>query len=267
MPTPAGGTPPRVALSTSSVYPDGCTVAFELAERLGYDGVEVMVWTDPLSQDADALQALSDLHAVPVVSVHAPTLLLTQGVWGTEPWDKVDNSLRMARALGAPTVVLHPPFRWQGAYAEQFAQGVAVRGQDSGLRLAVENMFPWRAGTREMQAYLPHWDPVDQPYEHVTLDLSHTATSGSDAVAMAGALGPRLAHLHLADGVGTPRDEHLVPGRGTQPCDAVLGRLARERFSGSVVVEVNTRRRTPDERAADLVESLDFARRHLAGFG
>ena len=37
----------RVGLSTASVYPENCATAFEVAARLGYDGVEVMVWTDP----------------------------------------------------------------------------------------------------------------------------------------------------------------------------------------------------------------------------
>ena len=194
----------RVALSTSSVYPLECAAAFELAERLGYDGVEVMVWTDPVSQEAGALKALSDLHSMPVVSIHAPTLLLTQRVWGPEPWPKVDNSIELATDLGADTVVLHPPFRWQKDYARAFADGVAFREHDTGIKLAVENMFPWRARNRSVEAYLPHWDPVDQPYDHVTLDLSHTATAGSDAMAMAAALGPRLAHIHLADGMGSP---------------------------------------------------------------
>ena len=34
---------PRVGLSTSSVFPEPTAVGFELALRLGYDGVEVMV--------------------------------------------------------------------------------------------------------------------------------------------------------------------------------------------------------------------------------
>jgi len=254
----------RVTLSTSSVYPEGCATAFDLAQRLGYDGVEVMVWTDPVSQEAGALQALAGLHGIPVVSIHAPTLLLTQRVWGPEAWPKVDNSIELAVELGADTVVLHPPFRWQKEYARAFADGVSIREHDSGIRLAVENMFPWRAGTRSVEAYLPHWDPVDQPYDHVTLDLSHTATAGSDAMAMASALGPRLVHLHLADGLGSPRDEHLVPGRGGQPCAELLGALALQQFSGSVVVEVSTRRVSPEQREADLAESLAFARLHLA---
>jgi len=254
----------RVALSTASVYPESCAAAFGLAERLGYDGVEVMVWTDPVSQEAGALKALSDLHAMPVVSIHAPTLLLTQRVWGPEPWPKVDRAIEMAEALGAGTVVLHPPFRWQKDYAQSFTDGVAVREDELGIRLAVENMFPWRARNRSVDAYLPHWDPVDQPYDHVTLDLSHTATAGSDAMAMVDALGPRLAHIHLADGSGSPRDEHLVPGRGSQPCAELLETLAVQQFSGSIIVEVSTRRMSDEQRELDLAEALAFARLYLA---
>jgi sugar phosphate isomerase/epimerase len=257
----------RVALSTASVYPENCATAFDLAERLGYDGVEVMVWTDPVSQEAGALQALSDLHAMPIVSIHAPTLLVTQRVWGSEPWPKVDNSIALAASLGADTVVLHPPFRWQKDYARTFVDGLALREHDSGIRLAVENMFPWRARTRSLEAYFPHWDPVDQPYDHVTLDLSHAATAGSDALAMVVALGPRLAHVHLADGLGSPMDEHLVPGRGSQPCAELLETLAVQQFSGSVIIEVNTRRVSDEQREIDLAEALAFARLHLAAAG
>ena len=254
----------RVALSTASAYPVGAAGAFSLAAGLGYDGVEVMVWTDPVTQEPGALKALADLHGIPIVSVHAPTLLITQRVWGAEPWDKIDRSVELAQEVGADTVVLHPPFRWQREYAEEFIEGVARREARSGVHLAVENMYPWRARNREMEAYLPHWDPVTQPYDHVTLDLSHTATSGSDAMAMVRALGPRLAHLHLADGTGSSKDEHLVPGRGGQPCGAVLETLAASGFAGSVIVEVSTRRLDDERREVDLAEALAFARLHLA---
>lgn len=252
-----------VALSTASVYPDGAAAAFELAADLGYDGVEVMVWTDPISQSAGALNALADHHGLDIVSIHAPTLLLTQRVMGPDPWGKVDRSVELAQEVGAPTVVLHPPFRWQKEYARTFADGVAEREDASGVVLAVENMFPWAARGRQVQAYLPHWDPVPQPYDHVTVDLSHTATARSDALQMVRDLDERLAHIHLADGtLNTLKDDHLVPGRGTQPCAEVLGHVAESGFPGAVVLEVGTRRR-PLEREIDLRESLEFARRHL----
>src|ERR1700742_2491185 len=85
----------RVAFSTSSVYPESCADAFEIAARLGYDGVEVMVWTDPVSRDPAALGRLAKHYGIPVLSVHAPTLLVTQRVWGKEPWPKLERSLRM----------------------------------------------------------------------------------------------------------------------------------------------------------------------------
>jgi sugar phosphate isomerase/epimerase len=255
----------KVALSTASVYPQGCADAFALAAELGYDGIEVMVWTDAVSQNPAALYRLAEYHNVPILAVHAPTLLVTQRVWGREPWAKLELSCELAREVGATTVVVHPPFRWQREYAAAFVDGLAALSERTGVTLAVENMYPWRARQREMLAYSPGWDPVELPYPDVTLDLSHAATAGQDGLALAQALGDRLAHLHLADGSGSARDEHLIPGRGGQPCGAVLGLLAERSWSGTVVVEVNTRRaRTRDERESDLAEALAFARLHLA---
>jgi sugar phosphate isomerase/epimerase len=255
-----------IALSTSSVYPDSTPDAFETAARLGYDGMEVMVYTDPVSQNVDVLRRLSDYHQIPVLAVHAPSLLLTQRVWGRDAWGKLRRSQEVAEQLGARVVVLHPPFRWQREYARDFETGLARMSEETDVIFAVENMYPLRARATEVVPYARHWDPVGQDYPNVTLDLSHTAASGSDALAMADALGSRLAHVHMADGTGLaiPPDEHLVPGRGGQPCAELLRSLATRGFPGMVVLEVNTRRAlSKEERVADLAESLEFTRRHL----
>jgi sugar phosphate isomerase/epimerase len=260
---------PPVALSTSSMYPERTPDAFEMAVRLGYDGVEVMVYTDPVSQDADVLRRLQDYHQIPILSVHAPSLLLTQRVWGREPWEKLRRAQDLAERVGARVVVLHPPFRWQREYARGFEKGLAAMAEETDVIFAVENMYPLRAAGGEVVPYAPTWDPTALDCAHVTLDLSHTAASGSDALAMAEELGGRLAHVHLADGTGAPAgpvpDEHLVPGRGSQPCAELLGRLAATGYHGAVVVEVKTNRApTREDRIADLAESLAFAREHLA---
>ena len=255
----------KVALSTASVYPETCSTAFEIAADLGYDGVEVMVWTDPVSQDPEALRGLSDRYGVPVLAVHAPCLLLTQRVWGTDPWLKLERARAAAERVGAATVVVHPPFRWQREYARSFVEGLHRMQNETDVTFAVENMFPWRARNREVLAYLPHWDLLELDYPSTTLDLSHTATSGSDAVQLVEALGDRLQHVHLADGSGSSKDEHLVPGRGGQPCSDVLERLARNGYDRTVVLEVNTRRAVNrDDREADLAEGLAYARLNLA---
>ena len=254
-----------VSLSSGSVYPESTASAFELAARLGYDGVEVMVGIDEVSQDIDAVEHLRDYHELPVVAVHAPCLLITQRVWGTEPWGKLERSAEMARRLGADVVVVHPPFRWQREYAKTFVEGLDRLESETGIAFAVENMYPWRTVRRAFQGYAPGWDPVEQDYSHVTLDLSHAATAGSDVIQMAEDLGPRLRHVHMTDGSGSARDEHLVPGRGGQPCAEFLELLAARSFAGHVVIEINTRRAANRSlREEDLAEALAFTRLHLA---
>jgi sugar phosphate isomerase/epimerase len=256
----------KIGLSSASVYPEGAVAAFELAAKLGYDGIEVMVWTDPISQDPYALKRLSHHYSVPILAIHAPCLYVTQRVWTTDPWTKLQKAQFAAELLGAQTVVVHPPFRWQRDYARNFRQGIADMAGETDVRFAVENMFPLRVRGREVSAYQPSWDVAgdDEPYGDYTLDLSHTAVSQSDALAMLDGMGSRLRHLHVADGTGTTRDEHLIPGRGTEPCADVLERLAARGFDGHVIVEVNTRRALDRaEREADLAEALAFCRLHL----
>ncbi len=254
----------KVGASTASVWPQTATTAFELAADLGYDGVEVMVWADPISQDPAALRRRSRQTGMPVLAVHAPCLLITQRMWSARPEERLRRSVQAALELEAPTVVIHPPFRWQRKYAEGFADLVASLSAESGVAIAVENMFPVRRFGSEVSAFHPSIDPTDVGHACYTLDLSHTAAAGVDALALAKKMGAALTHLHLADGTGEPRDEHLVPGRGGQPCAEVCEWLATSGFAGQVVVEINTRRaRGQADRAKDLAEALLFARLHL----
>jgi len=251
-----------VALSSSSVYPEPTSSVFEIAGHLGYDAVEIMVSIDPVSQDIDAVKHLQEYHGIPVCAVHAPCLLITQRVWGTDPWGKLEMSAEMAHEVGADVVVVHPPFRWQRDYARGFAEGIELLEEKTGIAFAVENMYPWRASSRrEMQMYLPHWDPTDQDYANTTLDVSHAATARQSSLDVAKGLGDRLRHLHLTDGTGSAKDEHLIPGRGSQPVAELLEYLADQEFAGHIVLEVNTRRAGGREaREVELMEALAFTR-------
>jgi sugar phosphate isomerase/epimerase len=264
-----------VGLSTASVFPEPPAAAFAAAAELGYDGVELMVGLDRTSQRVDEIAELSRRHRVPVLAVHAPCLLITQRVWGSDPWGKLERSAAAAAQLGAEAVIVHPPFAWQPSYARTFAAGVRGIRDRTGIRLCVENMFPISVAGVSMSSYRPGWrvEGDGRPlYDDITLDISHAASSASDVLAMQADIGAALRHVHLGDGVADPsgrptRDAHLAPGAGTQPCAEVLRRLASGSFPGAVVLEVNTRSASSAARREALAASLAFARRHLASSG
>jgi sugar phosphate isomerase/epimerase len=258
-----------IGMSTSCVFPLPLEEAFRLARLAGYDGVEIMVTGDKATQDADRLRALSRSYGIPILSIHAPVLLATQLVWGVSPAAKLERSAALARAVGATTVVVHPPFRFQAAYARVFERTTNRVGERFGLDVAVENMFTWTIGGRDVRAYAPSPYPTDLDVYAMTLDFSHAALAGRDGLEFALAMGSRLRHIHLCDGLGgTLFDEHLIPGHGSQPVAEVLGYLSKSKWSGSVVAEVHTHKaRTTQERLAILGETLDFARVAIAGRG
>ncbi|MCU1479024.1 MAG: hypothetical protein JWQ64_3717 [Subtercola sp.] len=256
----------RVGMSTSCVYPLGVEEGFRYAKLAGYDGVEVMVTRDEVTQSPETLLALASKYDIPILSIHAPVLLLTHFVWGRDPQIKLEKSAELARGVGATAVVVHPPFRWQSDYADNFLRIVRQTSDNYDVEIAVENMFPWKVKGTSLKAYSPGWDPVVMDCDAVTLDFSHAALSGRDSLEMAQALGPRLRHIHLCDGSGSLDegrvfDEHLLPGYGGQPVHEVLAYLADSNWSGSVVAEVNTRKaKSEDERLALLKETLAFGR-------
>jgi sugar phosphate isomerase/epimerase len=258
-----------IGMSTSCAFPLGLEAAFRLGRNAGYDGIEVMVTGDTATQNASSLLALSDKYSMPVLAIHAPVLLLTTNVWGRDQGQKLLRSAELAAEVGARSVVVHPPFRWQADYATNFERIVREVGQKTGVEICVENMFPWSFGGKSLKAYAPSPDPLDLDVDHMTLDFSHASLSGRDSLEMAMAMGDRLRHIHLCDGrksfeEGNIFDEHLAPGRGTQPVAETLQYLANSGWDGQIVAEVVTHKvRDTRKKMALLIETVAFAREHL----
>jgi sugar phosphate isomerase/epimerase len=255
-------------MSTSCVFPLPLSAAFRLSAESGFDGVEVMVTHDPTSQSPSQLKSLSALFGQPILSIHAPVLALTPFVFGLSAKKKLEKSAELARAVGATTVVVHPPFRWQSRYSPLFSEIVGEVAHTYGLEVAVENMFAWRRGDATIDAYAPTWNPAELPVDHLTLDFSHAALNGSSAMELATAWGSKLRHVHLCDGThpdDNPHlfDEHLPPGHGTQPVAEVLGLLASTGFDGHVIAEVATKNlKGMRAKWEALVHTAEFARTH-----
>ncbi len=258
-------------MGTTSVLPRRLHDAFRLAAEAGFDGVEIMVTSDPDTRDRRVITALSERYGMPVLSIHAPVLVLTAFVYGLDPHVKLERSIELAKQVGAATVVVHPPFRWQMLAARRFEASVRELEARHGVTVAVENMFPVTVRGRDREAYAPSWNPGDLGVESMTLDFSHAALAGVSALDLAQQWGDRLRHVHLCDGSSTEPndrvfDEHLLPGHGAQPVAEVLRMLADHDFDGAIVAEINTRACGTDDdaRIAQLRETVQFAREHTA---
>lgn len=254
----------KFGMSTSCIYPLGVESSFRLAKEAGYDGIEIMVTNDRATQRPESLLALSKKYDLPILSIHAPVLFLTQFVWGSTQ-QKLERSAELAAQVGASTVVVHPPFRWQGRYAKRFLDVVRTTTATYGVEIAVENMFTWKVLGRTMKIYAPGWDPTLMDADAMTLDFSHASLSGKDSLAFAMEMGSRLRHIHLCDGAGSVDegkvfDSHLLPGTGTEPVAEVLAFLGSNNWSGSIVAEVHIHARTDARRLAQLRSTLEYAR-------
>lgn len=257
-----------IGMSTSCNFPARVESSFRLASLAGYDGLEIMITTDPVSYDATALLELSARYAMPILSIHAPSLFWMQLFGGTAQV-KLERSAALAAAVGASTVVVHPPFRWEDGYAKNFERIVRQTAANEGVTIAVENMFPWKIGNKNLKAYAPSPDPLDLDVDNMTLDFSHASLSGRDSLDYAMAMGDRLRHIHLCDGLrsvdeGNMHDEHLVPGHGNQPVAETLTWLVNQGFDGHVIAEIGLHRIRNQQTKLDmLIETAAFAKEHL----
>jgi sugar phosphate isomerase/epimerase len=259
----------QIGMSTSCNILLGVEQSFRLARIAGYDGLEVMVTTDPVSRDAAALNQLIERYSLPILSIHAPSLFWMQLIGGRDAQIKLEKSADLAAAVGATSVVVHPPFRWEAGYAKNFERIVRQTAQNTGIEICVENMFPWKVAHKNLKAYAPSPDPLDLDVDAMTLDFSHASLSGRDSLEYAMAMGDKLRHIHLCDGRrsvddGNMHDEHLVPGRGTQPVAETLTYLVENGFTGHVVAEIGLHKiRNPQLRLDMLVETVAFARQYV----
>jgi sugar phosphate isomerase/epimerase len=215
-----------------------------------------MVTRDPETQDPRRLRDLSRAHGLTVRALHAPFLLMTRKVWGTDPVGKIYRAVELAEEAGVPLVVVHPPYRWQAPYRRWVEERLPELSSHTDVRVAVENMFPLRVRERGVTFHANQAVEDLERFEHVVLDTSHAAITGLDLVPTARRLGPRLAHVHLSNNAGRGWDSHAPVDRGVLPLDDLLDALASDGFSGTVSLELDLRPYLSDEgRLVDVLRS------------
>ncbi len=233
---------PRLLFSTAAFFARPLADTFRLIAERGYGGVEVMVTKDPASQDPRVMRKLADAHGLEIGALHAPSLLLTRRVWGTDPIRKIERAAEVASDAGVPTVVTHPPYRWQRAYRDRLPDVLPKIERRTGVTVGIENMFPIHVGSHPLMFHANQDLDELEAIPHLVLDTSHAAVAKHDLVEVRRRFGDRLRHVHLSDNAGRGWDSHLPPGEGVLALDPFLDDLVASGFAGTVSLEVDLRR-------------------------
>jgi sugar phosphate isomerase/epimerase len=259
---------PKLMFSTAPFYRQPLREAFRNVAQAGFDRVEVMVTHDPYTQEPHLLARLAREFGLTVEALHAPFLLVTRRVWGAEPTRKIYRAVHLAEEVGAPLVVIHPPYRWQVRFQRWIEEHLAEFSDTTGVMIAVENMFPIRLrGDRGVTFHsTPGLEDLER-FRHIVLDTSHAAVSNVDIRKAYRRYRDQIRHVHLSNNAGRGWDSHLpVDAEGVLPVAEFLADVARHRFSGSVSLELDLRPWLTDTGGLVevMVRNREFCERHLA---
>jgi sugar phosphate isomerase/epimerase len=200
-----------------------------------------------------------------VVTTHAPFTDLNPAAPFQPVKGAIERTLtefvRFSEDLGAVLVTVHPgsvhserlvPRATQDAVSTLRQMVKASRGR---LSIDVENQtrsrskyhYPLGSTLESLQTIL-----AEVEGSRFTLDTGHAHASGQDPLAIAEAVGSRLAEVHLSDNSGAG-DEHLIPGKGTAPLEALLGRVAQT--DALICLELDPYRYTKEQVLAAVNET------------
>lgn len=251
--------------ATGPFFPYPLDAVFGVIARSGFDGVEVMVTTERETQDPDALRALSERHGLDIPVIHGPFLLLTKGVFGTDPREKIARSVDLAAAVGARVVVIHAPYRWEVGYAEWLPDEIARIHAERGIMVTVENMFPIQLRGLRVSFFAGTELAAMRQFHFLTLDTSHAAVAGLDLLPAYRSAVDEVVHVHASNNAGSGRDTHAPLDDGVLPVGELLEELTIRGYTGAVTLELNLRSQMedPERLAGTLRHNATLARIYM----
>jgi sugar phosphate isomerase/epimerase len=245
---------PAVLAATGPFFPYPLDELLGMFAVSGFDGVEIMVTTERETQDATALLALTRRHGLSIPVIHGPFLLLTKGVFGTDPREKIARSVDLAVQVGARVVVIHAPYRWEVGYADWLPAEIARIHAERGVMVTVENMFPVQVGNLRVAFHSGTELDVMRRFHFITLDTSHAAVAGQDLLRAYRSVADKVVHVHASNNAGAGRDTHAPLEEGILPVGEFLEELIMRGYTGAVTLELNLRGLLEDRER--LVEAL-----------
>lgn len=216
-------------------------VAQELAHKLGYDGIElVLPWEDALERknvaQYEKLQQVKAIHA-PMTDFDAERFM-----------QSLQYAVDVAERLDVPLINIHPPALKYGGRANIEAGYAAVQqaAKKSGRTIALEVLpTPGKPKHARQQSYEHprQWvDDLQQLKLAGTLDTTHIASWNLDPADYIKPLGQQLQHIHVSDYEPATQEEHLFIGEGAINFQKFFDEL-RQLSQGQIAITLEQKNR------------------------
>jgi sugar phosphate isomerase/epimerase len=208
----------------------------EIAERSGYDGIELDCASNV---DLEALYVKSVDHNLPIKSILAPTLTfsspmryLLEGDAGTREAYKVFKPQHIVfRVPTSPILKDLSCFLFKDRLRY-------FKGLYGGGSLFIENSAP--SGSLGLPPIMDLKQIRDLAYEldvFINFDVANCAASGKDILQSYDMLAPRIRSVHISDHASGK--SHLVPGNGQLPLGMLLSKMKAFKYNGSFTLELD----------------------------
>lgn len=255
----------KITLSSGTLFTYPLRKVFDIASRLDFDGIELIINQEFLRENT--LKLIAELQAkVPILSIHAPFMPLDG--WGNQI-DSLHLCVDIAEKSGIPLVNFHPPswmgFEigfWRWIYKIRDFQEEVGKGKTI---VTMENM-PW-VGQFKINPHLfsdmgKMIDFANSRNLFLTFDCTHMGSGKANFINdfyrcyNSG----RIRNIHFSDyGHGK---EHLIPGHGMLPLTRFLNHLRNTDYNDTVTLELSPHEFPADEGiiTESLAEILEFLR-------
>lgn len=271
-----------VLFSTGSLTGFTLSSIFDIARRVGADGIELMLTGQLLRQDPSRVQELERTFGVPVRAIHTVMRL------GRVSPERAASDIVMSAAYANQFVrchalVVHGPETHSlhtGAARTWLSalETACEMTEHSSINIALEN--PGRLTPKAPPTVLDHPDRLRWLAQEwgvaITYDTSHAASQQWDVLGTATKLAPQLANVHLSDYharsyrsalANAFLRDHQLPGAGMLPLEALLAGLSAAQYRGVITLELSpVSLRVPWRPTTErlLKEAIDFCRAALA---
>ncbi|RTZ92098.1 MAG: sugar phosphate isomerase/epimerase [Deltaproteobacteria bacterium] len=259
----------NLLLSTGTLYKKPPWIAAEIARRVGFDGIELVLGYG-LQGKSGEKEIEATLKEGTIGGIHAPFYPIKG--WGSL-FESLKKTVDLAEKFRIPLITFHPP-RWLDLEFGFYRHLKQIRDfQDTfgsrQISIAIENM-PVSHGLFKIGTYfLSNPDTLLKFAEahnlNLTLDLTHLGTRERDfmeTVRKFLATG-RVKNVHFSD--YDNGHEHLFPGKGSLPLEEVLETLRATHYNGAITLELFPREIEGDfrEMTERLSEALQFIQRGI----